>query len=142
MAFETFDVVHDPSDSAVYTWRFALGTDLSMAAAVVDVVDATSTTIDAATDMVLSELEIALFSATTNEWRVSVRVSSATAGRTYYLRCRGRGQRYAHSQQVGLHLPTALRSALAQFATQRTIAPKRSLRSPLRSFERFDATFC
>jgi hypothetical protein len=88
MAFETFDVVHDPSDSAVYTWRFALGTDLSMAAAVVDVVDATSTTIDAATDMVLSELEIALFSATTNEWRVSVRVSSATAGRTYYLRCR------------------------------------------------------
>jgi hypothetical protein len=84
--FERFVQRHDPEGRADYTFRFRTDPGESLNSAVVDVVDETSTTVDAATDLVIESTAFGLISP--NVWGVTIWVSGGGDSPVYYLRCR------------------------------------------------------
>lgn len=92
IVFFTWAQFHDPDADERFMFLFTLDAGRSLIAAQVDVVDPTSSTVDGATDLVVSDTQ---FGPTTvaNQWAVSLRVrgGSALTGnvpKDYFVRCR------------------------------------------------------
>jgi len=84
--FEQFAERHDPNMRKDWTFRFKTNAGESLSSAVVDVVDSTSTDVDAATDLVIESTAFGQISPTV--WGVTIWVSGGGASSVYYLRCR------------------------------------------------------
>lgn len=86
MSFETFAAKHDPQARSDWTFPFRLSTGETIAAATVEVVDSTGTTVDLTTDLVIASTSFGQISGTL--YGVTVWITGGTAGSKYYLRCR------------------------------------------------------
>ena len=86
MVFKRFPQVHDPNDREDWTFPFRLSSGEAIASAVVEVVDATSTTVDVLTDLDIEAQSFGLISGTL--YGVTAWISGGSPG-TYYLRCYG-----------------------------------------------------
>ncbi len=84
--FPSFRETHDPDSRKDYTFPWLLSPGESISTAVVEVVNADSTAVDAATDLVIESTAWGLIYGTT--YGVTVWVTGCTAGRDYPLRCR------------------------------------------------------
>jgi len=85
MSFETWRQMHDPEGREDWGFQFKLNPGESIASAVVDVVDETSTDVDASTDLDIESTAFGQISGVL--WGVTVWVSGGSPG-NYYLRCR------------------------------------------------------
>lgn len=83
--FEKFRQPHDPQGRLDWTFPFLLDTGETIVSATVDVVDSTSTTVDASTDLVIASTSWGQVDGT--EYGVTVWITGGTAGVDYYLRC-------------------------------------------------------
>lgn len=84
--FPSFRESHDPNGRKDWTFQWQLSTGESISTATVEVVDTSSTDVDASTDLVIESTAWGLAYGTTHG--VTVWISGGTAGRDYPLRCR------------------------------------------------------
>src|SRR5690242_9150909 len=96
MSAPAFFSFHDPQGDELWTFRFLLGSGLSIVSAVVDVVDVLGV-VDATTDLLISDVQSGSIDG--DLWGVTFRVRNGSAlaptvlepsgpAKTYILRCR------------------------------------------------------